>query len=242
MKNNKFLSRLVAVLLVLIACICISILPIFNIDEVVVKGCVNTDEKEIKDKATKDLKNKSIFMYSSILKEREIEKNAYIKKANIKKKIPNKLEVDVEERVPVAYVKIDSSNYAVIDNESYVLDKIIRPLDSKMPVYLNVKVKENVVGSEMKVKSVSLLEVNELSTTLSKYEVAYDNMEVDLKDKKNVKVKIKNTNVNFGELTDVDKKVRTLQTIINDNPDRIEFNSELDISDPTRDAVFTFTN
>ena len=94
-------------------------------------------------------------LYEVDLKECEkaLEKRPYMKSAEVKRKLPDTITIDVEVRVPVAVVK-QNGEFVMLDREGYVLEK-----RKKLPHYTfldGITVSEAKVGQVVKVKQEKL--------------------------------------------------------------------------------------
>ena len=94
---------------------------LLEIEKIVVKGCIKTKEKEIINSSGLKYKE-NIFSFS--LKEicRKISENPWIESAEIKRKFPNTVIIEVLERTPLALLHLDG--FYLLDKEGYAFKKI----------------------------------------------------------------------------------------------------------------------
>lgn len=116
------IKRYIAIIVILIAVVvtlCLK-LSYFNIKDIKVLNNRNIGSEEIKKLSQINL-GENIF-YLNLRKSRTtILSNPYILKADIKRKLPNKINIYVEERTAVFYVK-ENDKYLVIDENAIVLE------------------------------------------------------------------------------------------------------------------------
>ena len=121
-RRKKRIKRNIIIIIFLMAILCTMAikLPYFNIKSFTVTGNKNAVIKEIEQYYSTEL-NKNIFLFNSQgLKER-LNKNKYIEKVSIKRKLPNKVEIKVHEREASFYFSIDKLNY-IVDSKGNILE------------------------------------------------------------------------------------------------------------------------
>ncbi|WP_102400896.1 cell division protein FtsQ/DivIB [Haloimpatiens massiliensis] len=96
-------------------------LPYFSIKDIVVINNSNVTKDEII-KLSGIKKGNNIFSINVRSIKDDILRNPYILKVQIKRRLPNKILIDVNERSAAFYAQKDS-NYYIIDKESVVLEK-----------------------------------------------------------------------------------------------------------------------
>jgi len=63
--------------------------------------------------------NKSLLKMDLTLIQQEIQKHPYIKIANLSREFPNQININIKERVPLAYLNLEE--YLVIDDDGFIL-------------------------------------------------------------------------------------------------------------------------
>lgn len=104
---------------------------LMNLKEVVVEGNEQVEEEEIVN-ISNLVTNRNIFKYNLKEIEKDIESHAYIKDANVQRKFPRTIIIDVKERLEYAiipymgsYIYIDEENVVLRASDSYIANNHI---------------------------------------------------------------------------------------------------------------------
>ena len=96
--------------------------PIFNITEINIIG----DEKFGSEEyiALSELKTEeNIFNFRKSKIISNIKRNAYVEEVIIKRKLPSKIEITIEERTATYLIPVGETEFAYINNQGYILEK-----------------------------------------------------------------------------------------------------------------------
>lgn len=166
----------------------------------------------------KKFKNKNILLVNTEnIKKSLLDKEIYIKNVSIDKIYPNKLEVRVEERKPIAKIKNDN-RILVFDKEGYILEMEKNEVKAKVPLVKGVGYsfsKEKIEFTPSFAKLVQELEELKFSLIKELNLIQYKQLQ-------NNKIKVellilnKNINVKLGELEELPKKFKILEATILD--------------------------
>jgi cell division protein FtsQ len=119
-KKKHYLRRFVIVLAVLCAAFVCAHLSYFNVDGIAIVGNEDiTDEEIIKLSGVET--GGSVFDVHPLLVQHKIKDNLYIEKVNVNRKLPDKIEIIVQERNLLAQFHKDDS-FVITDAEGMVLD------------------------------------------------------------------------------------------------------------------------
>jgi len=144
-----------------------------------------------------------------------IKRLSYIKNCQIKRKFPNKILIEVEERKEMAVLPY-SDKVAIIDREGYILAIKKSSKELKLPKIIGLEQIEMKVGSNIfsmiKRNDVyQFINIGDQLDLLNKMEF------IDFTDEKNIVFQTKdNTNVAFGSLDNVKYKLSFLIKIFED--------------------------
>lgn len=122
-KEKKRLRKIKTILLVvafIIVVILILFSSLFNIREINVEGNKKISTKKIVGISNLEL-NTNIFKFKQKQIEENIKENAYIENVTVKRKIPNTVNISVEER-NVTYMLQFADSYVYINNQGYMLE------------------------------------------------------------------------------------------------------------------------
>jgi cell division protein FtsQ len=127
--------------------------PYFQIKEITVRGCKELTEKEILSLAA--IKPDQSLLAINLGKiARRIEVNPWIKEVCVGRELPNRLIIEVRERLPVALIKRDNG-FSLLDMDGVAFKKLEKNDELNIPV-LNVSHAEG-SDSELFEKSLELL-------------------------------------------------------------------------------------
>lgn len=189
--------------------------PIFNISEIEVSG----NEKY----------NSTVYVRSSGLKKKEnifkfkksdivanIKKNAYVEQVHIKRALPSKVKIEVEERKVEFILSIDDERYAYIDKNGYILEISKDKVD--VPEILGIIKEENNISAGSKLDETStdrIKDAIQIQNALDKNEIhQFDTINISnrfdyiLTFEKEVK------KVYVGDLSNLDTKVLYMKYIL----------------------------
>ena len=122
-KNKKNVRRLMLLVIIMISTLitlCVK-LPYFNIANIEIIGNENVSKVEINDKVKSEL-GSNIFYDSFNNSKQQIMKNPYVVGVKVKKVLPNKIIIKIEEKVAVFYGKVNNTYY-ILDNKGILLEK-----------------------------------------------------------------------------------------------------------------------
>lgn len=116
-----------------------------NIEEIVIKGNYHLRDEEILYKSQIKL-GENIFKLDLNKTIEFLKQEPWIKEIEIKRVIPNKIIISLEERKPSAVIYIDEE-YFILDKEGMVLSKIENPGGLNLPLITGLKAAEVKIGS-----------------------------------------------------------------------------------------------
>ncbi|GFN35972.1 cell division protein FtsQ [Tepidimicrobium xylanilyticum] len=187
---------------------------IFNIKRIEVIGNKNLKKDQVI-KASLCNIGENIFNISKKNGEASLKRLSYIKEANIKRKLPDKIVIEIVERKEIAIIPYIGS-YIYIDDEGYVL-KIEEQNDEVDLLRIDgIKLENPIEGDNLfhTLADEEMVVFFNYSNSLNLISLM---KRVDFADKTNVVIELKNgVKVAFGLLDNVKYKLRFLNKIIND--------------------------
>ena len=117
--------------------------PMFNINEIRILGNEKFSKEEYLNLS--ELKtggNIFNFRKSEIIS--NIKTNGYVESVKIKRKLPTKIEITIEERTPTYLISLEEEQFAYINNQGYILEKS----EIKLPLAIITGIKtktENII-------------------------------------------------------------------------------------------------
>ena len=198
--------------------------PVFNISEIDVKNN-NKISSDTIESVSEIKKYKNIFLFSksnSISK--ILESEPYVESVKIKRNFPNKVAIEVTERVPEVQIKVDDTTYAYINNQGYILEYSETKLD--LPVvtsahtdFANLRAQDkttrlceddlNSLGNILKI--ISMMKDYEIASYIDGFDISNtDDLELKLNKEQQNKV------VYFGDCSDLNTRILYLIEILKD--------------------------
>ncbi len=143
-------------------------------------------------------------------------RNSYIKNVEIKRRLPNKVIINIEERVPAAYIQF-MGTYICIDDNIVVLEIISSEEQLiKLPTFVGLKFNQFELGQEINLDD--KLKLNLVRLFIK--EIINNNLierisKVDFNDIDNININIRdNLTVSLGDDSDIKYKISYLSTIL----------------------------
>lgn len=214
-----FIRRIIFIFLVFVLFTLIFVnSSIFNIRNIKVIGNKILSEDYIL-KELNSLLNKNIFFYSIKSEISELNKNKYIKNINFEKKLPNIINVMVDE-VRVNYYIYANNEYYIFDEEAKLVDILDYKQDFQLIEILGSDLPNSIVigGDLFEYGSRELGWLRNISdlVSLNKSNIKFDY--VDLSNIHSVVLGYRNIKIKIGNNTDVRDKLNVAINIINSNP------------------------
>ncbi len=144
-KKNRRIAFGVILLLIGVM-LAMLLLPCFNIKYIDVKGNEKVSQALLTEKSGVEYED-NIFKVNIKKAKKQVEKIPYVKNVRIKRKLPNIVTIEVEERKPIAAIPA-GEGFVLIDIEGRFLEKV---QENKLPVIEGLKVKlqeGNYLGDE----------------------------------------------------------------------------------------------
>lgn len=221
----------------IIVIICIMIVsPFFHIQEIEIVNGDRFNLSEVKS-ITGVKEGKNIILLNSKKIESKLEESIYIADANVVKKIPSSLEIELYERRVRGYVPYMGS-YLYIDEEGRVLETQSTYYDP-LPEVIGLKFSQFKLGEVLEVENPEALDiVLQMSQMVQKYELLDLTLRIDVSNISNILLYINQVEVYLGNMIDIDQKIRIIAEVIKTIPE--EDRGTLDLSDLTKPIIFQY--
>lgn len=218
-KKIKRIIKLITLLMIIIGGIVFALVsPIFNIKEIyVVKNEQISSDTIV---SLSQLKiGQNIFKYSSKKVEKEIKANPYIESVNIKRKLPDKIEITVKERQKNYNVEF-LNGYAYINNQGYILEISEQKLE--LPIVQGISTEEEkiVEGNRLNEQDLSRLEVIiQIMNICETYDLDKKVSKIDISDKNNyiIHMEEEKKTIYIGDENNLSNKMLYIPTILEEN-------------------------
>ena len=212
--------------------------PIFNIKNIEVYGNSKISSDTIISLSGLSINQNIFSFWTSDIKD-AIKQNAYIDKVQISRKIPDKIEISVQERV-ATYMLTLGNAYVYINNQGYILE--ITSKKHAVPVIIgyNTPAEEIVEGNRL-----NETDLEKLNDVLKIMEAASsgDNKlaelitQIDISDKNNyiLDISSEKKKIYLGDVSDLSTKILWINKILKDeekNEGTIYLNVNLNVEEP----------
>ena len=162
--------------------------PIFNIKNIEVYGNSKISSDTIISLSGLSINQNIFSFWTSDIKD-AIKQNAYIDKVQISRKIPDKIEISVQERV-ATYMLTLGNAYVYINNQGYILEITSKKLAVPVIIGYNTPAEEIVEGNRL--NETDLEKLNDVLKIMEATSSGDNNLaelitQIDISDKKNIK-------------------------------------------------------
>lgn len=129
-KANRRLISFIMLFFIMVLIIVYLQTPISKVSTISVTGNENVSKKEIIDLSDINSGDTEFWSLDKQKTEKKIQQNKLVKKAEISKSLPNKINIAIEEYKAIAYLEKDDVYYEVLENGS-VLPNEVTPDDAR---------------------------------------------------------------------------------------------------------------
>lgn len=211
--RRAVILTLLLVSLLIILCLKLSY---FNISNIQVYNNKIVSSEEIV-KLSKINKGTNIFYLNLKSIETNVLENPYLLNVKIKRKIPNTISIDIQEREAVFYIKTENG-YLIVDKSGIILENRNDISNMKLTNLQGFKLEGAAVGNVLPCDDKRKLDVISLITELISLNTSgLDITSVDLSDILNIKVYIGSLCIKMGTDENIKDKLNLSLNIINNN-------------------------
>ncbi|MDO4535343.1 MAG: FtsQ-type POTRA domain-containing protein [Clostridium perfringens] len=224
-RKNKRNILILGIFIISIGAFALLKAELFNIVEVTVKNNNILSKGEVLDEA--EILGNNIFLVKLNELENKILLNPYIEDVDIKRNIPNKISVIVNERV-ASYKVIDEDKSYILNDNLVIMEKRDDLESIILPILEGIEIQGKDLGE-------SITSNKEKIDFLKKLKVAsndYSDMKiesVDISDINNINIYLDKCKIILGNNEDIDKKLAKAINILKSDKVNIE-NGYIDIS------------
>lgn len=223
MKKNKRKSPLfIIILLLILAGMGFLGYHLFNITSIEIKGNKEKQADYIIKLSSVEIGTNILKIDDATLKE-NIEKDPYLKFVGVEKKYPDKIVIDVKERIPAAVVKREST-VLLLDEEGYVLQIMQDTGNLLYPVLSGIDTSNTAVGKQIAfADEAQRLTMQTILNAVAKYGINNLIEAIDLININNIKMSTENgIAVNFGNYSMAEKKIQWIKGVLSYDKQKIE--------------------
>lgn len=218
-KKIKRIIKFFTLLILIIGGIIFALVsPIFNITDIQVNNNEQISPETIISLSKLEI-GQNLFRFNKSKTIKEIKTNPYIENITIKRKIPNKVEITVEERKRNFNVEF-LNGYAYINNQGYILEISEQKLDLPVIQGISTEQEQIVEGNRLNVQDLEKLEtIIQIMNICKDYEL-YDKVtSIDISNKTNyiLYMEEEKKTVYLGDESNLTNKMLYLPTILSKN-------------------------
>jgi len=213
--KKKRLKLIIITLLIVLSLIFLLSSNIFNIKEIEVEGNVVLSVDKIIS-LSKIGRGTNIFAINSIGSVAGIKEDAYIEKANIKRVLPNKIKIIVEERT-AKYMLQFADSYVYINKQGYILEIGNNKLDVPILTGIDTDLADIRTGARVSIQDLkSMNVVNNIIEASNNNGIGSLITYIDISDEKNYKLILESEGktVYLGDCSELNTRILYLKAII----------------------------
>ena len=218
-KRIKLMLKFTALLIIIIAGIIFALVsPIFNIKEIDVSNNEQIKTETIVSLSQLNL-GQNIFKFNKNKVNKNIKTNAYIESVEIKRKLPNKVQIQIEERKQEYNVEF-LNGYAYINNQGYIL-QISEEKQALATIQgISTPDEQIVEGNRLNSEDLEKLEVIiQIMNICKNYELdsKITNIDISTKDEYTLYLEEEKKTIYLGDKSNLSNKMLYVQVIIEEN-------------------------
>lgn len=221
-KKIKRIIKWTTLLLILIGGVVFALVsPIFNIKEINVVNNNQIATETIISLSQLPI-GQNLFRFNRNQVEKEIKTNPYIENVEITRKLPNKIEISIQEREKSYNVQF-LNGYAYINNQGYILEISEQKLD--LPVIQGILTEpENIVaGNRLNIEDLEKLEtIIQIMNICKSYELDKKVSTINITDKSNyiLYLEEEKKEIHLGDNTNLSNKMLYVPAILEENKEK----------------------
>lgn len=209
-KGKKLIILFFAIIVILLLCS-----SLFNIQEIEVTGNTKLSNEEIIS-LSKINKQTNLFRMNKLKAVESIKENAYVEDVSIKRKLPNKVLINVEERVP-KYMLQFADSYVYINNQGYMLEISNEKIEAPILIGITTDLSNIKAGNRLNIE-----DLKKMNMVISIFETANSNeignliTKIDISDSKNYTLilETEGKKVYLGDCSELNTRILYLKDII----------------------------
>lgn len=218
-KKIKKILKTIILVAIIIGGICFALIsPIFNITDIQVIGNNKINSDTIISLSQLQI-GQNIFRFNKNKVVNEIKTNAYVENTKIKRKIPNKIEIIIEEREQNYNVEF-LNGYAYINNQGYILEIAEQKLDLPVIMGITTPQEQVVAGNRLNDEDLEKLEtVIQIMNICKSYELDKKVSSIDITNKNDyiMYMEEEKKTIHLGNDSNLTNKMLYVPSILKEN-------------------------
>ena len=158
----------------------------------------------------------SIFSNFNIITKVRLKQNGYIQDAQIIKKMPNTIKINIIERKPSFQIKTENGFYIIIDEQGYIIDcleesKDLVTITGMQITEENIQNKKRLEDDDLNVNLENILHIKDETTNMGIYNKIN---EIQVKNEYILKLDEINITINLGNCTNLKNRMYYVKSIL----------------------------
>ncbi len=218
-KKIKIIIKTIILLALIIGGFCFALIsPLFNVTEITVTGNNKINSDTIESLSQLQI-GQNLFRFNKNKVIKEIKTNAYVENAKIKRKIPNKIEIIIEEREQNYNVEF-LNGYAYINNQGYILEISEQKLDLPVIQGISTSQEQIVEGNRLNEEDLEKLEtVIQIMNICKSYDLNTKISSIDITNKTDyiMYMEEEKKTIHLGNESNLSNKMLYVPAILSEN-------------------------
>ncbi len=219
-KKKKRVKRIIKwttlLLLIIGGCIFALVSPIFNIKQILV---INNNQipTETIVSLSQLKEGENLFRFNKNKVQQEIKTNAYVESVNIKRKVPNIVQITIKEREKKYNVEF-LNGYAYINEQGYILEVSEQKLD--LPVIQGISTEQEKImeGNRLNIQDLEKLEVViQIMNICKSYELDKKITSINIENNYVIYMEDEKKTIYLGDASNLSNKMLYIPTILSEN-------------------------
>lgn len=190
--------------------------PIFNITEINIVGNEKFDSEEYI--SLSNLKvGDNIFNFNKSKVISNIKKNSYVENVFIKRKLPSKLLITIEERTATYMIPLEEEEVAYINSQGYILEKSKEKLPLTMITGISTEIENIIEGNRLNNDDLEKLQnVIQIKDTMNNIKIDKELTSIDVSNKSNYILTLEKEakEVHIGNMSDISSKMLYMKSVL----------------------------
>lgn len=237
-KYKKILRRTSILVLIIGMVVFALVSPIFNIQSIEITGNNKVEKEKIIGMTGLEL-GQNIFKINKKEIRKNIEKNGYINSVNIKRNLPDEIEIIVSERIPSFAIEY-GNGYVIIGNQGYIIE--VAEEKKGLPLLVGMTTKEENYKENNRLEEQDLNKLNlvlKIMNTASISGIETLISTIDVTEINNVKINLETEGkiAYLGDCSNLSHRMQWIKTIL-ENRQGIDGEIIVDMNLNTKDPYF----
>ena len=214
---KKILKWTSLIIVLLVALVFFMMSPLFNVTEITVLGNNGVSTETIISLSQIEI-GSNIYKTSKEIIRKGIKENAYIESIEVKRRLPNKIELEVKER-KTSYMLEYGGSFAYINNQGYILEVSNEKLDVPIIEGYTTNIEELQAGNRLNKEDLTRLEtILKITESKESNEILEKINRINIEDKQNYTLKMEEEKktVYLGDATKLNSRMVYLKAILED--------------------------